>query len=250
MQTRFQFTDFAKSFALSIVFFAIVLIVLSFLPGVGESMRELHPSAAFAFQYLVQFIVLYFPLWFFVIEPYQAGPRAFGMRKISPFRVIKWASFAYLAYLGFSLGLGLLLQASEVTVPGYEAQEAYLPFFGTDPFGIVIAFITIVIIAPVLEEFYFRGFVYQIFTKTWPVWLGSFLTAFLFAFVHMQFMSVIPLFILGLILNHLMQRTESLWVPIAFHALNNLIAFSVELYLYFNPELTEQMASHLLQFYV
>ena len=68
------------------------------------------------------------------------------------------------------------------------------------------------------------------------MWLASILTAVLFALIHFQLQTFIPLFFLGLILNYAYQRTGSVWTAVVFHSLNNTIAFSLEVYLYFHPE--------------
>lgn len=100
----------------------------------------------------------------------------------------------------------------------------------------------VIFVAPFIEELYFRGFVYRTFTKTWPVWLGSILTALVFSLVHLQLASVIPLFIVGLFLNWAYEKTKSVWVSTGLHMLNNAVAFGADLYLHRHPELLENLS--------
>jgi membrane protease YdiL (CAAX protease family) len=240
-ETRFEFIDFIKVFGLNILLFAIFASLFSFIPGVADTFDAIHPSLTFVVQYALQFAILFFPLWFFVIGKYGADLSDFGFHKVKISKVIGWTILAYISYFVIATLLALIFQMYGVEVPGYEAQESYLPVFGSDMIGLVVAYLFISFIAPVLEEVFFRGFVYRVFTKTWPMWLGSLLTASLFALIHFQPESFFPLMFLGLILNFLYQKTNSIWTPIVFHAFNNTLAFSVDIYLTNHPELLEEL---------
>lgn len=202
-------------------------------------MDGLHPSLTFLFGYVIQFAILFFPLWFFVIDKYGIGLKDFGFTKVSGLTLLKNVALVYGAYLVLALVFGLLVQWLGLDIPGYGQQDSYVPFFGDDSVGLVMGVLFVVFVAPFVEELYFRGFVYRTFTKTWPVWLGSILTAAVFAFVHLQLASFIPLFIVGLFLNWAYQRTQSVWVSMALHMLNNGVAFAADVYLYRHPELLE-----------
>ncbi len=78
-----------------------------------------------------------------------------------------------------------------------------------------------VIIAPVAEEFIFRGLIYSGLKKLgWPkcAWLGA---SALFALIHFSAPIFLPLFVLALALTWLYERTEGLLAPMAAHSLFN-----------------------------
>ncbi len=80
-----------------------------------------------------------------------------------------------------------------------------------------------VAIAPVAEEFIFRGMLYPFVKQCgWPrlAWFG---VSFLFALIHWNAAAFIPLFLLALVLTWLYERTDSLLVPIMAHALFNAV---------------------------
>jgi uncharacterized protein len=246
VQFPFKLRDLFHSLALSIGVFAVLFILLSvigfFVPNAFTFLDGLHPLIVFSLGYLIQFVVLFLPLWFLVIKRYKLTLKDFGFKKIKVGKVLKTVLVTYFIYIVFSIGLSLLLtELGLENLPGYQQQESYLPFFGYDAVGFVGAFILVSILAPFLEEFFFRGFVYGTFTRVWPLWLASISSAVFFALLHFQFQTFIPLFILGLILNYTYQRTGSLWTSMAFHSLNNTIAFGLEIYLYFHPELLDQL---------
>jgi len=238
---RFTFQDFAKVFGLSIGLTALFIALFSFFPGATEFMGGMHPSLSFLFTYLIQFAILFFPLWFFVIDRYDSKLKDFGFKKVKPLSFLGNVILVYGAYLLFALAFGVLVYVLGLELPGYGQQESYVPFFGDDALGLAVGVLFVVFVAPFIEELYFRGFIYRTFTKTWPVYLGSVATAIVFAFVHLQLEAFIPLFIVGLFLNWAYERTKSVWVAVGFHMLNNAVAFSMDVYLYHHPELLESI---------
>ncbi|MFT7184509.1 MAG: membrane protease YdiL (CAAX protease family) [Oceanicoccus sp.] len=239
--TRFTFKDFTKVFGLSIGLTALFLGLFSAFPGAGTFMNGIHPSLSFILAYVVQFAILFFPLWLFVVDKYNANLSDFGFTKIGTGKLLKNVFLVYGAYLLFALAFGILIQFLGLEIPGYGQQDSYVPLFGDDSLGLMVGIFFVVFVAPFVEELYFRGFVYRVFTKEWPVWIGSIMTAAVFAFVHFQFSSFVPLFIVGLFLNWVYQRTQSVWASIGVHMINNAVAFGVSLYVASHPELLEEL---------
>ncbi|MBU0981232.1 CPBP family intramembrane metalloprotease [Patescibacteria group bacterium] len=240
-ETRFEFQDFVRVFALNIVLFAVFSYAFQAIPGATDLVNSLHPAVSFIFTYLIQFVVLFFPLWIFVIEKYSANLSDFGLVKVSWKKVILTIILSYISYLLIAYLITFFFFSQNVDLPGYQQQDSYIPLFGTDTLGFTVAVLVIVFIAPIIEEFFFRGFVYRVFTKTWPIWFGSIMTAILFSLIHFQFDSFLPILLLGIFLNYTYQRTGSIWTSIGFHALNNAIAFGLDVYIYFHPELLKDL---------
>jgi len=89
-------------------------------------------------------------------------------------------------------------------------------------------FLNIVIIAfiPALgEEWFFRGHVQKYFTDWFRnAHLAIFVTAILFSAMHLQFMTFLPRFFLGLMLGYLFYVGGNLWYSVIGHFTNNLLA--------------------------
>ena len=86
--------------------------------------------------------------------------------------------------------------------------RAYLGFFA-------------VVLAPVAEEFVFRGVLYPFVKQLgFPklAWVG---VSLLFAFIHDDAQIFVPLFVLALALTWLYERTDNLLAPILMHGLFN-----------------------------
>ena len=78
-----------------------------------------------------------------------------------------------------------------------------------------------VVLAPVAEEFFFRGLFFSGLKKLgWPkcAWLVS---SFLFAAIHFNLPTFLPLFVFALALTWLYERTEGLLAPMLAHSLFN-----------------------------
>jgi membrane protease YdiL (CAAX protease family) len=110
---------------------------------------------------------------------------------------------------------------------GFEEQTSLFDIFGKNPFGIFVSAVVAILLAPIVEELFFRGFVLRTLYKhigaTWAI----IITTLIFASLHFEFQAIVPLLILSLVLSVLFIRTKSIWPGIIFHILNNTIAFTV-----------------------
>lgn len=91
-------------------------------------------------------------------------------------------------------------------------------------FTYLLNLLLFVIIAPLIEETLFRGIVFGSLRTYFSKWIAAVISAVLFSAIHLQFYGLFPRFILGLVLVHLYEQNHSLYPPIIFHSLNNLIA--------------------------
>jgi membrane protease YdiL (CAAX protease family) len=78
--------------------------------------------------------------------------------------------------------------------------------------------VIIVVLAPLLEELLFRGFLLHRWSHRWGLRTGVIMTSIAFAVVHVE---PVGHFVFGLAMCALYLSTGSLWAPIAAHALNN-----------------------------
>ena len=83
------------------------------------------------------------------------------------------------------------------------------------------------ILAPFVEELFFRGYIFQTFSARYGrVWAYLF-SAGLFALVHANLAAAAPIFVLGLMLAAIFQRSGSIVPGMIAHGLNNAIAFAL-----------------------
>jgi len=96
----------------------------------------------------------------------------------------------------------------------------------------ILAFITLVVVAPVAEEILFRGFLFSKLKKYVPTWLAIVVTSVLFGAIHGQWDLAIDTFALSVVLCLLREVTGSLWSSMLLHMTKNGIAFY---FLFINP---------------
>jgi hypothetical protein len=87
---------------------------------------------------------------------------------------------------------------------------------------IYLAVFTIVV-APVAEEFIFRGVLYPFVKRLGFPRLAWFGVSLVFALMHADAATLVPLFVLALALTWLYERTDNLLAPIAAHSLFNAV---------------------------
>lgn len=91
------------------------------------------------------------------------------------------------------------------------------------PAGLIALFaFSSVVVAPLAEELFFRGYVLGVLRARDPA-NALFVSAFLFAFVHFYVIHFVPVFLIGLLLGALYERRGSLVAPIVAHGFSNLI---------------------------
>jgi membrane protease YdiL (CAAX protease family) len=169
----------------------------------------------------------------FLLRRHHLGWReAFGFRKTD----LPRALLAAVSVLIVILPVALLLESLSVTVLerlGWppEAQTAVKLVVSTKFWWTrVYLGLFAVVIAPVAEEFIFRGLLFPFVKQLgYPklAWIG---VSFLFALIHLDAATLIPLFVLALALTWLYEFTDVLLAPIAVHALFNAVNFSLLLW--------------------
>ncbi len=162
-----------------------------------------------------------FVVWRFSVAKYRCGWEALGFRRFN----LRDALILILVVLGASVLINYLY-AVVVTLIGAESLEpAPLPF-DYDPGWASLALLAFVslIVAPLAEETFFRGFIFAGIGKRFGYAWGAVLSALLFALAHLQLGALVPIFLLGLLLAWLYVRTRSLWACILTHFTYNSLA--------------------------
>ena len=85
----------------------------------------------------------------------------------------------------------------------------------------ILLAIMAVIIAPVVEEVVFRGYIYPVCKRYTGRIIATFFASLFFSAVHFHIPALLPLFILAIILTIAYELSGSIWVPISIHACFN-----------------------------
>ena len=92
--------------------------------------------------------------------------------------------------------------------------------------GLVIIFV-VAIGAPIVEEYLFRGALFEELAKICSNKATIFLTALVFGIYHFNIVQTPNTFFMGLVLAYVYYKTKSIKAPIIIHATNNILAMAV-----------------------
>ncbi len=171
-------------------------------------------------------VSLLFVSWFFVFRPraLTGTPAWVGADPWGAVRSgLVWGLAAWFGATLLSGLIATLLEAMGMDVTPEVADQAIAV---VEPWVVVLA---LVILAPIAEEVFFRGIAFNAWLRErgrrWA-FIGS---SALFALIHVSLVSLIPIFLLGLVLAWVYQRRQSLLAPIVLHATINGISVAIAL---------------------
>jgi uncharacterized protein len=152
----------------------------------------------------------------------------FGLRRARLWPTIGWAALGLFSFYVFAAIYTAAVQP--------DAEQTVAQDLGADEgsFGLIAAGFMVVCVAPVAEEFFFRGFFYRALRSRYSVLVAAAIDGALFGIIHFDFSSadalliLPPLAVLGFMFCLVYERTGSLFPVIALHAVNNALAFGIQ----------------------
>jgi membrane protease YdiL (CAAX protease family) len=162
-----------------------------------------------------------------VIAPGALGWRDLGLRPLPPGRVLGVGLLGALGGLVIVFVLGLAL--SHFGVESNQLEEFDVVRHAAPiEFGVALA--EIAVVTPVVEELFFRGYLFGLYRRRKSLWMAFLASSLLFAGLHAnpilssptQMLAVVSeALALGTLLAFLYLRTGSLYPGMVAHALNN-----------------------------
>lgn len=123
-------------------------------------------------------------------------------------------------FFGYKIAPDLVISAIKSTSSQYSYETNSLPL--KIMFNIVL-FVSIVIVAPLSEEFVFRGVLFHRFAAKWGATAAIVLSSLIFGLLHMNIYAIsLGVSFIFVTLTYI--KTKALIVPIAFHVMNNAVA--------------------------
>ena len=154
-------------------------------------------------------------------------------------RGLYWRDYLWLlgGFVAYLVVTNLVMAASRVLLPNIDYDQTQQTGYESlsQMYEYILAFLGLVVIAPISEEIMFRGFLFgKLRTAKVPTWLAIGITSLVFAVLHFQGNVGIDVFALSIVLCLLRLWSGSLWAPIMLHMLKNGIAFY---FLFINPSI-------------
>jgi membrane protease YdiL (CAAX protease family) len=169
-------------------------------------------------------------LWLFW-RKYKAHTvrEALGLHRWPRWKDLGHALLGIVVYLGLYMVFFGIINA---LVPVDTSQNQAVGFDHAKGGALIMAFISLVILPPIVEEITFRGFLFSGLKRQFGVLGAALLTSLLFAAPHLLtgedsllWVAAIDTFALSLVLCYLREKTGSLYASMVVHALKNSIAF-------------------------
>ena len=202
-----------------------ILSVLGTISSGSSAATSQKPTAAFALAAIVSTVLvdgwLVFWAWFFSLRKYRLSLTSYGFRGFE--EASSWAVAAAVIVGGVlaTTVLGTVSDYAYRKIIGPVPKENVVTIFPHTSAGVVLFIVLAVLVAPLLEETFFRGFVFQGLARSWGPLAGALTSALIFAAWHQQLSVLIPICGLGILLAAVFYWTKSIYSNIAFHAVFN-----------------------------
>lgn len=133
--------------------------------------------------------------------------------------VLLIAPCAVLAMWAFSAGLEFSGYVKWMESLGVETMQDTVKLLqeSKDPLILGLMAFAAVVAAPLCEEIVFRGYFYPVMKHYSGAWPAAICSALVFAAAHGSLTALLPLFVFGLLLVFIYERTGSLWAPVSVH---------------------------------
>ena len=204
--------------SLLVIVGSVVIALLARLTGkLGDGSEAVNPFVIFLFQGLFVLAV-----WLFAVRVRSATWQSLGFRASQGRGGSLLVVPALLLMIAASAAYGVVVQTSGVEFllpPTLEEQGNRLG----EGLYVPLNALVFVVWGPLTEELFFRGFLIAALAPVIGPFRAAVVSAALFAGVHFSVSTMIPIFLIGLVLAWLYLRTRSLLQPYLAHAAWNLL---------------------------
>lgn len=218
---------FFMAFIGSPILFQFISLIIGrdWVKSIGEN------SAIILFSLLVNILACLYVVYIICVEHKQPLVSA-GLILTNWKNDIRAGIKRYLIAIPILMTTGIVVDLiSKLAGSAPQQQEIVKRVLGEKSIPTLIFMITFgAIIAPVIEEFLFRGFLLTAMNKYFGRWKAILISSLVFASVHLNIHVFLQIFILGILLGYVFERTGSLVAPIAIHVIHNSATFAFLLY--------------------
>lgn len=203
----------------------VIYLAIIGLDAVGVKLDALNQSV---FNTVTGVIIYGVTLGVVIGVPWLVGKHRTTLKDIGLHRFPHWVEIAlplagFIVYVALSAALLYGAQYLPFINLGQPQDTGFGEIFSR--YEYILAFFTLVVLAPLAEEILFRGYLFGKLMKHVPVWVAILITSILFGVAHGAWNVGIDVFALSVVLCLLRVISKSLWPSILLHMLKNAIAF-------------------------
>jgi len=157
-------------------------------------------------------------------ENRRTAQRQFGLERLSVAQLVKWSLLICGAVIvlaaPFMQIFEYIFDAMHLSHPEQQSVEVFRQV--TKPSQVIDFLFQAVFLAPMIEELFFRGFLLTFLKNYMSTWVALIVAAGIFAVAHQNLDSVLPLWLLGIVLGVAYEHTGCIVLPMGIHACFNL----------------------------
>ena len=208
-------------------FLSLFLLLNSLILGIVYLLKTINIDLSSIAQYQKNIIFIYIQIFVFIIPLKLLKVKKEDL-KLKSIKLLKTLIICFKGYLMF-IGINVVISLTNLNqiIPGLQTQENLIPELAKTNLELTIIGIAICLVAPIVEEIVFRGYLYSQFKKNYSIIQSSILTSIIFSTLHFQFQVFTAMLILSLIIHYVREKSHSTYGAIIFHVINNTITFFV-----------------------
>jgi membrane protease YdiL (CAAX protease family) len=214
---------------------ALVVLLIAGLQKIGVPLDRINDSlfqviAGGVVYALTLLVVIGLPV---LVRKNRTSRETLGIHRLPTWMDIVWLLVGVVAYVLLTM---VVTSLAMVVLPFIDFNQVQDTGFTnvTTQGELILAFIMLVLVAPISEELLFRGYVLGKLRKYTALWVSILITSLLFALVHFAWNVGVDVFALSIVLCILRVVSGSLWPSIMLHMLKNSVAFY---FLFIDPSL-------------
>ncbi|MGI6686454.1 MAG: CPBP family intramembrane glutamic endopeptidase [Bacillota bacterium] len=214
---------------LAIIFIVLTMLGMGFLTDALTRGWKLNNLLIVFLASLIQTLLMVSAAWYFVVVRHGHSFRDLGFLKRGFFQAlpqgVKWG----IGLFFMVIILGMLQAIIYPSEP--EPQDFAKILLMVDSPGELFLAVTMgVVLAPLGEEIYFRGFFYPAICQRYGAVWGIMITALFFSALHFDLYRLLPIAAGGIGLTYLYEKTGNLWTNIIAHGVWNAIMIALIFY--------------------
>jgi uncharacterized protein len=192
----------------------------------GADIADEIPPALVVVLTLAQAVILTGTAIFLAGRTRKPRPWHFGLQRAPFWRSVGWAAAGLGSFFVFAILYSVLVapEGDQTVTEDLGADESTL--------ALVAAGIVVIVVAPMAEEFFFRGFFYRALRSRMGLLSAAAIDGLVFGLIHYtgpDTLELLPVLgALGFMFCLVYERTGTLYTVIALHSFNNAIAYAVE----------------------
>lgn len=213
--------------AFGIVFLSVLtaFILGGLVMGISLSSSDSDPSFLTYISFFIGQGSMVLPLFYFLKTRNRSFVLSLRLHPVS----IHTLGYTFLLAIGFSIlsdEIGRLINMV-IPTPDYVINIDHI-LIPDDPLGLILMIVVLTIVAPIGEEFLFRGFLQKFLEDHWKdITRAVLVTSLFFALIHLNPYWAIQIYILGVVLGYVAWKTQSIYPSLLFHSIINGMALII-----------------------